>query len=168
MMAETHSSDAVNADVELVRVPVADMDHAQRFYIGALGAERLTLFDSPTAVQRRASVASPRKRRSPLIARLGLRARFELCFRESIMRAGQPRPTITLPVDGSELDAVRAHLVSAGVPVDGPRCRGQEGHAALYFIDPFGNRIAVVTTTYARSAPAGEPNWETLEYQWRG
>ncbi len=168
MKAETYPTNGVNADMNPVRVPVADLEHAERFYIGALGAERLEYFGVPTGVTRRACGPSPRKRRSPLIGRLGLRARFELCFRESIMCSGQPRPTIALPVDGSELDAVRAHLASAGVPVDGPRCVGEDGHAALYFIDPFGNRIAVVTTTYPRRAQSGEPNWESLSYQWRG
>ncbi|HET9933133.1 MAG TPA: VOC family protein [Polyangiaceae bacterium] len=166
MMAESNLSEGTGSEADAVKVPVADMDNAERFYVGALGAERLERFDAPTGVKRRASGAAAQKRRaSPLSLRLGARARFDLCLHEPSSSAAE---AISLAVDGPELDALRAHLVSAGVPVDGPRGLGVEGHAALYFIDPFGNRVELVTAEYPGSASLGSPSWETLAYEWRG
>jgi hypothetical protein len=44
------------------------------------------------------------------------------------------------------------------VPIDGPRRLGPPGHASVYFADPFGNTLELVTMGYAGSVSDGPPN----------
>ena len=60
-------------------------------------------------------------------------------------------------VDHDELDVFLARLRDAGVPVDGPRRLGPPGHASLYFADPFGNLLELVTLGYQGRVLQGIP-----------
>ena len=48
------------------------------------------------------------------------------------------------------------------VLVDGPRRLGPPGHASVYFSDPFGNTLELVTTGYQGSVVEGPPDVSVL------
>jgi catechol 2,3-dioxygenase-like lactoylglutathione lyase family enzyme len=60
-------------------------------------------------------------------------------------------------VDHDELDSSVARLREAGVPVDGPRRLGPPGHASIYFADPSGNLLELVTMGYGGTVEEGPP-----------
>lgn len=169
MNAETNLTIVTtNKAIDHVTVPVADMDHAERFYVGVLGARPLERFDAPTRVKRRAGSADPKRRSIPLSVRLGSEIHADLFLRRSSPAAEQSPSPIALVVGSADLDMLRARLVSAGVPVDGPRLLGVLDRAAIYFIDPFGNKLELSANAYPGRASEGMPDWHALSYEWRG
>lgn len=159
--------------VDHVTLPILDMARAERFYVGVLGAELLERFDADTFLKyrpdRAGELADPRNSPLHLSVRFGPGPRVDL-FMQSY---GQPaieqaHPHLAFAVDGNDLDAVQAHLVSAGIPVDGPRRLGPPGQASIYFFDPFGNKLEFTTMDYPGHAPVGVPDWNAIVYQWQG
>jgi hypothetical protein len=69
-------------------------------------------------------------------------------------------------VPPDRLDACRDALVAAGIPTDGPRRLGPPGQASLYFADPWGNLLELVTTGYPHPIPIGPPELPPLVHQW--
>lgn len=74
----------------------------------------------------------------------------------------RPHPHIAMNVDPDELDTFLARLRAAGVPVDGPRRLGPPGHASIYFADPFGNTLELVTLRYEGPTAFGPPDVSVL------
>lgn len=169
MNAETNlTSVTTNRTINHVVVPVTNMDHAERFYVGVLGAEPLERFDVPARVKRRAASGDPRRSSTPLSVRLGGALHTDLFLRRSSPAAEQSHFPIALVVGGADLDMLRARLVSAGVPVDGPRLLGVLDRAGIYFMDPFGNQLEISANAYPGRASDGAPDWHALRYEWRG
>ncbi|WP_437610109.1 hypothetical protein WMF20_01680 [Sorangium sp. So ce834] len=50
----------------------------------------------------------------------------------------------------------------------GPTRLGPPGQASLYFNDPFGNRLELVTLGFTGEIPVGAPDVSALEYTWTG
>jgi catechol 2,3-dioxygenase-like lactoylglutathione lyase family enzyme len=162
----------VSRGVDHVTIPILDMDRAERFYVAALGADLLERFDAERFSKYRPDrVDELTNENSPLhlSVRFGAGPRLDLF----LQHYGQPKteqahPHIAFEVDGKDLDGVKSHLQSAGIPVDGPRRLGPPGQASLYFIDPFGNKLEFMTHAYPGHAPVGLPDWKALTYEWRG
>jgi catechol 2,3-dioxygenase-like lactoylglutathione lyase family enzyme len=162
----------LSKSVDHITVPILDMDRAERFYVDVLGAELLERFDAQSFLKHRPDRADELKHRnSPLhvSVRLGAGPRLDLFLQDYGQPATeQAHPHIAFEVDGRDLDGVKAHLQSAGIPVDGPRRLGPPGQASLYFIDPFGNKLEFMTNAYPGHAPVGPPDWSALTHQWKG
>lgn len=172
MSAEANPIHGMSRVVDHVTIPVADMERAERFYVAVLGAELLERFDAATFLKYRPGREDELAgKNSPLhlSVRFGAGPRLDLFLQDY----GQPsveqaHPHVAFEVDGPNLDAVKAHLLSAGIPVDGPRRLGPPGQASLYFFDPFGNKLEFMTSAYPGHAPVGAPNWKAIAYEWRG
>lgn len=59
-----------------------------------------------------------------------------------------PHPHLAMYVAPETLDTFVERLRAASVPLDGPRRLGPPGHASVYFADPFGNTLELVTLGY--------------------
>jgi catechol 2,3-dioxygenase-like lactoylglutathione lyase family enzyme len=158
--------------VDHVTVPILDMDRAEHFYVDALGAELLERFDAEMFSKHRPErVAELTDRNSPLhlSVRFGAGPRIDLFLQDYGQPATeQPHPHVAFEVEGEDLDRVKMHLQSAGIPVDGPRRLGPLGQASLYFMDPFGNKLEFMTHAYPGHALVGAPDWKALTHEWRG
>ncbi|HEX7700435.1 MAG TPA: hypothetical protein VF403_06935, partial [Kofleriaceae bacterium] len=63
---------------------------------------------------------------------------------------------------GEDLDPAIAYLEPAGVAVAGPTRLGPPGQASVYFFDPFGNKLELMTNAYPREILIGPPDWIAL------
>ena len=77
-----------------------------------------------------------------------------------------PHPHLALTVDAADLLRFQARLRASGVPTDGPRRLGPPGHASVYFADPFGNSLELVTTGYEGAVQNGPPEMSALGHEW--
>jgi catechol 2,3-dioxygenase-like lactoylglutathione lyase family enzyme len=158
--------------IDHLTIPILDLDRAERFYVDVLGGELLDRFDAEQFLKYR-----PGREReletenSPLhvSVQFGAGPRLDLF----LQTYGQPKleqahPHVAFEVDGAQLDAVKTHLLGAGIPVDGPRRLGPPGQASLYFMDPFGNKLEFMTNAYPGEAPVGAPEWAPLVHAWNG
>lgn len=150
--------------IDHLTVPVHDLDAAQRFYVGVLGATLRERFDAETFLRYRPGREDElRGPNSPLhlSVQLGAGPRVDLFVQPD----GQPaiaraNPHLAFEVDG--LDDAIAHLVAAGVAIDGPRRLGPPGQASVYFFDPSGNKLELMTHAYGRELAIGAPDWIAL------
>jgi catechol 2,3-dioxygenase-like lactoylglutathione lyase family enzyme len=159
-----------------VTLPVFDLETAERFYVDLLGARLLRKFDRDTFVRLRPDRASEADAdNSPLHLAVRFHDTPELHL---FLQRGRTRPTppphphMALNVDADDLDAFTQRLKDAGVPVDGPRRLGPPGHASVYFSDPFGNTLELVTLAYRGAVTEGPPDVSKLGWaapnKWAG
>jgi catechol 2,3-dioxygenase-like lactoylglutathione lyase family enzyme len=152
--------------IDHVTVPIRDLDVAQHFYCDVLGARLLERFDAALFLRyrpgRECELDGPN---SPLhlSIELGSGPRLDLFLQQD----GQPaipraNPHIAFEVEGEDLDPAMAYLESAGVAVAGPTRLGPPGQASVYFFDPFGNKLELMTNAYPREIPIGPPDWIAL------
>ena len=66
-----------------------------------------------------------------------------------------------------DLPKWRRRLAAEGVPIEGPLRLGPPGQASIYFNDPFGNHLELVTHGYVPDIPIGPPPMASLAYEWR-
>jgi catechol 2,3-dioxygenase-like lactoylglutathione lyase family enzyme len=151
-----------------VTIPVGDLAEAEAFYIGLLGAKLLRRFDREAFLAGRPErAAEVDNENSPLhiALRFGDSPEFHLFLRRGLPRRTPPaHPHVALQVDADELDSFRARLMAAGVPLDGPRRLGPPGHASVYFADPWGQLLELVTLGYHGEVMSGPPNASKLGY----
>jgi catechol 2,3-dioxygenase-like lactoylglutathione lyase family enzyme len=86
---------------------------------------------------------------------------------------GQPprlagHPHHAFAVSGRQMLRWKERLNDAGVPTFGPTRLGPPGQASLYFNDPFGNHLELVTHGFVPEIPIGPPDMASLDYEWRG
>lgn len=160
------SSAPAISGVAHLTLPVHDLDEAQRFYVDLLGARLLRRLDRGQFLQFRPERAVEADAdNSPL--------HLELCFgdgpeihlflqKNRARPSPPPHPHLALWVTPEGLDAFIERLRSAGVPLDGPRRLGPPGHASLYFADPWGNSLELVTLNYQGTVLHGPPAMHTL------
>jgi len=78
--------------------------------------------------------------------------------------AGHPHHAFAVPP--REMLRWKKKLEDAGVPTFGPTRLGPPGQASLYFNDPFGNHLEIVTQGYLPAIPVGPPDMAALRYDW--
>lgn len=145
-----------------ITLPVHDLDAAERFYVGVLGARLVRKFDRETFLRVRPDRAVEADAdNSPLHLAVKVEDGPELHLflqRGRHKPAPAPHPHLAMAVDADQLDPFAIRLRTANVPVDGPRRLGPPGHASLYFADPFGNTLELVTTGYQGAVIEGPPD----------
>lgn len=152
-----------------VTLPIHDLDVAERFYVALLGATLVRRFDREAFLAHRPDRADEVDAdNSPLHLAVQFHDAPELHL---FLQRGRkrpvppPHPHIAMNVDADQLDVFLARLRSAGVPVDGPRRLGPPGHASIYFADPFGNTLELVTSGYPRPTAFGPPDVSVLGWE---
>jgi catechol 2,3-dioxygenase-like lactoylglutathione lyase family enzyme len=169
MATPAHNVAPAIDSVAHVTIPVGDLDQAEAFYVDLLGAELIGRFDRAAFLRyqpMRATEADADNSPLHLAIKFGDSPEFHLFLqRAHTRRTPAPHPHIALAVDADELDTFRARLVDAGVPLDGPRRLGGPGHASLYFADPWGQLLELVTTGYEGSVEPGPPDAAKLGYE---
>jgi catechol 2,3-dioxygenase-like lactoylglutathione lyase family enzyme len=149
-----------------ITLPVHDLDAAERFYVGLLGAQLLRKLDREAFVGMRPDRASEVEAdNSPLhlALRMGDAPELHLFLQKHRSKPTPlPHPHLAMMVDADQLDAFVVRLHAAGVPVDGPRRLGLPGHASVYFADPSGNTLELVTMGYRGLVLEGPPDVSRL------
>lgn len=152
-----------------VTIPVLDLDEATRFYREVLGAVHLMTIDA-AALEKFGRPPAPDKGEGAYHVSLFLGGvtRVDL-FLQS---AGQPaltrgHPHIAFRVRPGDMMWWKRRLESYGVPTDGPIQLGFPGQASLYFNDPSGNHLEIVTTGFATSIPVRPPEMHRLAWKER-
>jgi len=153
-----------------ITLPVGDLPLAEEFYAGLLGATVIERFDRETFLRHRPDRAHEVDAANTplhLTLRFGDSADVQLFLQRGYARRTPvPHPHIAMAVDHDELDAFRARLAEARVPLDGPRRLGPPGHASLYFADPWGNTLELVTMGYSGAVLEGAPDVSVLGHEW--
>ncbi len=149
-----------------ITLPVHDLALAERFYVGLLGATLVRRFDRETFLRFRPDRAhevdadnSPQH----LAVRFADGPELHLFLQKRrATPTPAPHPHLAMNVDHDELDVFHQRLREAGVPTDGPRRLGPPGHASVYFADPFGNTLELVTLGYRGRVEEGPPDVSRL------
>jgi catechol 2,3-dioxygenase-like lactoylglutathione lyase family enzyme len=151
---------------------VRDLDVAEQFYVGVLGATITHRMDLATFTRDRPGrVAELDVANSPLhiALKFGDEDRFELqLFLQTwpAQPVDQAHPHFAMRVHPADLLAFKHRLEHHAIPVDGPRRLGPPGHASLYFFDPFGNHLELESTGFTGEVAFGPPDQAKLPYAW--
>lgn len=145
-----------------ITLPVGDLAVAQQFYVGLLGAKLVRHLDRESFLRlrpERAAEADADNSPLHLAVQLGDAPELHLFLQRTLgKRTPVPHPHLAMNVDHDDLDVFVERLRSARVPFDGPRRLGPPGHASVYFADPFGNTLELVTLNYAGAVLSGPPD----------
>jgi catechol 2,3-dioxygenase-like lactoylglutathione lyase family enzyme len=151
-----------------VTIPCRDLRVAEEFYVGLLGARVLVRIDEEFLRKvGRVEDAQAGAVHTSIVFSGG--PRLDLFLQPE----GQPTPLAGHPhhafaVPAREMLRWRERLHRAGVPTFGPTRLGPPGQASLYFNDPFGNHLEIVTQGFVPPIPVGPPDMATLAYTWKG
>jgi catechol 2,3-dioxygenase-like lactoylglutathione lyase family enzyme len=156
--------------VDHVTIPCQDLDIAEEFYVGLLGA-RVALRLDAARLERLGWSSSDVKRNHAAHLQLTLAGgpRLDLFeYPQGVPAAIAPmHPHIALAVPPGRLLLWKKRLLDHGVLVAGPTRPGPPGQASFYFNDPFGNHLELVTVGFvAHDLPIGVPDRSALDYQW--
>lgn len=147
-------------------LPVHDLAAAERFYVDLLGATCVRRLDRETFLRLRPDRAGEMENdNSPLhlAVKFGAAPELHLFLQHGRDKpAPPPHPHLALQLAPDLIDAAVGRLRAAKIPLDGPRRLGPPGHASVYFADPFGNTLELVTTGYAGAVIEGPPNVSVL------
>lgn len=147
-------------------LPVHSLEVAEQFYVSLLGAKLVRKFDRETFLRMRPERAHEVDAdNSPLHLAVLFHDAPELHLflqKNRSKPVPAPHPHLAMNVDADELDRCMERLRDAGVPFDGPRRLGPPGHASVYFTDPFGNLLELVTLGYAGAVREGPPDVAVL------
>lgn len=146
--------------------PVGDLQKAEAFYVTLLGARLVRRFDRETFLKfrpERAHEADADNSPLHLAVQFPDAPELHLFLQRGLpKRVPAPHPHLAFNVDADALDPFVARLRAAGVPLDGPRRLGPPGHASVYFADPFGNTLELVSMGYPGAVKEGPPDVSTL------
>jgi catechol 2,3-dioxygenase-like lactoylglutathione lyase family enzyme len=149
-----------------VTFPCTDLAVAEAFYLRVLGGRVLLRVDEAflRKVGRHADAARGAIHTSVVFSR---GPRIDLF----IQQEGQPPPLAGHPhhafaVSARQMLRWKKRLNDAGVPTYGPTQLGPPGQASLYFNDPFGNHLELVTHGFVPDIPIGAPDMTALTYSW--
>jgi catechol 2,3-dioxygenase-like lactoylglutathione lyase family enzyme len=86
-----------------------------------------------------------------------------------LQQAGQPalergHPHFAFRVPPGDMRRWKQRLETHGVPTDGPIQLGFPGQASLYFNDPSGNHLEIVTTGFGQPIPIRPPELARLAW----
>jgi catechol 2,3-dioxygenase-like lactoylglutathione lyase family enzyme len=152
--------------VDHVTFPCRDLRVAEDFYLGVLGGRVLMRVDAAFLRKVGRSDDAEGAIHTSLVFSGG--PRIDLF----VQRDGQPpalagHPHIAFAVSPGEMLRWKGRLNDAGVPTFGPTRLGPPGQASLYFNDPFGNHLELVTHGFVPEIPVGPPDMASLAYEWR-
>jgi len=154
--------------VDHLTLPVGDLEVAERFYVGVLGAEVVMKVDREF-VRRVMPASKEPERHLHTSVRLGKGPRLDLFPQEDGQpRADQAHPHLAFEVRPEDLVELTAALNARGIPTDGPRRLGPPGQASVYFNDPFGNHLELTCMEFAGEVKMGPPDVASYAYEWRG
>jgi catechol 2,3-dioxygenase-like lactoylglutathione lyase family enzyme len=150
-----------------VTIPCLDLRVAEEFYIGLLGARVLIRIDEAFLRKvGRFDDADAGAIHTSVVFSGG--PRLDLFIQpngQPPALAGHPHHAFFVPP--RELLRWKNRLHDAGVPTFGPTRLGPPGQASLYFNDPFGNHLELVTQGFVPDIPTGAPDMASLSYEWR-
>lgn len=144
------------AGIDHITIPVKDLDVAERFYAGVLGARVVARPDWE-------AVRSGRNKAPHLSVMIGDGPRVDLFLQPY----GQPELTQSHPHtafrvrDAQDMLQLKEALAAHGVLTYGPTRLGPPGQASLYFLDPFGNHLEFETDNL-HDVPVGPPDHSKL------
>lgn len=149
-----------------ITLPIDDLEVAERFYVQLLGGQLVRKMDRESfARMRPGRAAEIDADNSPLHLAVSFHdgPQLHLFLQKNRNKpVPAPHPHLAMRVDADELDAFVLRLRAAEVPIDGPRRLGPPGHASVYFADPFGNTLELVTLGYQGSVVEGPPDVRVL------
>jgi catechol 2,3-dioxygenase-like lactoylglutathione lyase family enzyme len=161
-MSDTDSRAPLIDGINHLTFPVHDMAEAERFWVGVLGATLVRRFDREALLGHRPERAAEADAdNSPFHIAVKFHDTPEIHL---FLQKGRPKqtpaphPHLALHVDHDDLDTFVRRLRAAGVPIDGPRRLGPPGHASVYFADPSGNTLELMTTGYQGAVEMGPPD----------
>jgi catechol 2,3-dioxygenase-like lactoylglutathione lyase family enzyme len=150
--------------VDHITIPVHDLAVARKFYCEFLGASHLMTIDDEALRKRGRPPAANNGEGSHHISVLfGGETRVDLFYQ----RSGQANPAEGHPhyafrVPPGELLKWKARLNAQGVLTEGPLQLGPPGQASLYFNDPSGNHLELVTLGFLGSVEVRPPEMSRL------
>jgi catechol 2,3-dioxygenase-like lactoylglutathione lyase family enzyme len=158
--------------VDHITIPCQDLRVAEDFYVGLLGA-RVALRLDADRLQRLGW--SPEdieaNRASHLQLTLAHGPHLDVFeYPQGVPSSAAPmHPHIALTVSPRHFLGWIERLRTHGVIVAGPTRPGPPGQASVYFNDPFGNHLELVTVGFAaHELPIGVPDRSQLDYRWTG
>lgn len=143
--------------------PVTDIPRAEQFYTQVLGAEV-----SRRRVDEELLKTNPRMA-THISIQIGGAVRIDLFPQEARPGEHEPlHPHYAFDVPTEEFLACARILTEKGVGHSGPVRQGPPGTASIYFDDPDGNHLEIVTHDYPDDAPLtiGPPDREKMRYEW--
>jgi catechol 2,3-dioxygenase-like lactoylglutathione lyase family enzyme len=147
-----------------ITIPCRNLAVAEAFYVGVLGA-RVMLRVNADFLRRmgRAADAEAGAIHTSVVFDGG--SRVDLFIQQD----GQPpaaagHPHYAFAVSPGDMLAWKARLNRHGIPTFGPTRLGPPSQASLYFNDPFGNHLELVTIGFVPDIPVGAPDTAALEY----
>jgi catechol 2,3-dioxygenase-like lactoylglutathione lyase family enzyme len=156
--------------VDHVTIPCLDLSLAEEFYVGLLGARVVLRIDKPLLLRMGWSAEDVDQQRAVnLSVTLGGGPRLDLFeYPEGIPAHNGPmHPHIAFMVPAWNFLAWKRRLEASGVATAGPTRPGPKGQASLYFNDPFGNHLELITVGFiASDLPVGVPDRSRLGYAW--
>jgi catechol 2,3-dioxygenase-like lactoylglutathione lyase family enzyme len=156
--------------VDHVTLPVGDLQLAEKFYVGVLGAVvTFRLTEEHLRQSGRVPEGDAMRRAMHSSLTFGAGPRLDLFLRvDGQTDTPFPHPHVAFRVPPRDLLRWKARLENYAVPTEGPLRLGPEGQASLYFNDPFGNHLELVTMAYEPEIPARPPTLQGLTYRWVG
>jgi catechol 2,3-dioxygenase-like lactoylglutathione lyase family enzyme len=149
-----------------VTIPVVDLDVATRFYCDVLGATYFMRVDDETFKKYGRPIAPDGGNGAHHVSLfLGGSTRVDL-FKQRDGQAARDagHPHYAFRVSPGAMKKWKRMLESHGVPIEGPLQLGPPGQASLYFNDPSGNHLEIVTLGYAHEIPVRAPDMRALEW----
>ena len=152
--------------IDHVTIPVRDLEAATRFYVDVLGATFFMRVDDETFARFGRPPAPDGGDGAHHISLLvGGSTRLDIFYQtggQGEARRGHPHFAFRVPP--RDLMKWKSRLAKHGVPSDGPLQLGFPGQASLYFNDPSGNHLEIVTTGFGREIPIRAPDMKLLEW----
>jgi catechol 2,3-dioxygenase-like lactoylglutathione lyase family enzyme len=156
--------------IDHITIPTTDLRLAEDFYVGFLGARVVLRIDRSMLMRQGWTEAEiDRNRAVNLSITFAGGPRLDLFdYPEGVPPQAPMHPHIAISVAPGRMLAWKRRLTDRGIPVVGPTRVGPPGQASLYFNDPFGNHLELVTIGFVDEALAvGMPDRSRLDYAWR-
>jgi catechol 2,3-dioxygenase-like lactoylglutathione lyase family enzyme len=159
---------AAPSHIDHITVPCTDLGIAERFYVDLLGAQIARRLDTDALQRLGWSPETIRDNHAAhLQLTLGTGPRLELFEDPDGVAHAPMHPHIGLAVSPDSFRDWHQRLTDHGVPTAGPARLGPPGQASLYFNDPFGNHLELVTTGLdTDQLPVGAPDRSHLDHSW--
>ena len=147
-------------------IPVHDLAAARDFYCNVLGAAYFMTVDDETFRRfGRSPAANDGDGAHHVSVFMGGRTRIDL-FLQSRGQAASDlgHPHYAFHVPPGQLEEWKRRLERQGIPVEGPLQLGPPGQASLYFNDPFGNHLEIVTLGFIGEVQIRPPEMQQVNW----